>query len=347
MAYIPRFKLAIALQQLGPRQVGLYALYQLGLRTGYYRGQLSASLSKLEKLNRTFQTKYTPCLPGLPDRDHLRMLLGNQLDHLYIEADEIVGGEVRLFGGKPVPLILDPSQPLEDWTQVERGNSQLLGQDIKVIWEPGRFGWACKLAMAYHLSSDERYSEAFWLYTQRFLNSNPPYFGPLWSSAQEVAIRLVVLSFALQVFSQSKHTTVEQLERVTKAIAVHAERIPPTLVYARSQNNNHLITEALGLYTASAVLPGHPLAHRWHKLGWGWLISALRSQISPDGAYTQHSTNYHRLMLQAALWAFRVHDHAFPDMLIPSDVTSLLASSTSWLWKLADPETGRVSNSVK
>ncbi len=345
MAYFSRFKLAIkALRQLGPGQVGYYALYQLGLRSGHYQRQLSATLSRLDKLYHSVRIKYIPCLPYLPDRDHLLKLLGDQLKQLYAEADEIVSGNVRLFGGKPVPLILDPPQPLEDWAKVEQANGQLHGQDIKLIWEPGRFGWACKLAMAYHLSNDEQYAESFWFYTERFINSNPPYFGPHWSSAQEVAIRLVALAFALQVFTRSKHSTAERLELVTKAIAIHAERIPPTHVYARSQNNNHLITEALGLYTASAVLPGHPMSRRWHKLGWGWLIYALRTQISMDGTYTQHSTNYHRLMLQAALWAFAIHDHSYPDQLIPSDVTSLLACSTRWLWKLVDPESGRVPN---
>jgi hypothetical protein len=149
--------------------------------------------------------------------------------------------------------------------------------------------------MAYYLSNDERYPKTFWQNTEYFLRSNPPYLGPHWSSAQEVAIRLVALAFALQVFSRSRQASPERLKILTRAIAIHAERIPPTLAYARAQNNNHLISEALGLYTASALLPEHPFASKWHSLGWKWLQHAIRTQIDQDGTYIQHSTNYHRL----------------------------------------------------
>ena len=59
----------------------------------------------------------------------------------------------------------------------------------------------------------------------------------------------------------------------------YAERIPPTLGYARAQNNNHLLSEAAALYTAAAVLPEHPGAARWRRLGWRWLQAGLDEQI--------------------------------------------------------------------
>ncbi|MFZ0533060.1 MAG: heparinase II/III family protein, partial [Anaerolineales bacterium] len=340
-----RFVLGLkTLRQLGPHQLGLYALYQLGLRTGHYHRQLTSSFARQQSLNREPYLKLHHCLHGLPERDTLLELLGDQIGQVYAQADEIVSGKVRLFGGQPVPLVLTLPDPLKDWTKYEGGNNRIGDQDIKFLWEPARFGWACILAMAYHLSKNERYAETFWLYTDRFLSSNPPYLGPHWSSAQEVAIRVVALAFAFQVFTQSNQTTLERHEILAKSIAAHAERIHPTMVYARSQNNNHLITEALGLYTASALLPDHPLAPKWHKLGWDWMQYALRTQITPDGTYTQHSTNYHRLMLQAALWAFAVHGHSFNSEPIPQEITSRLEASTRWLWKLVDPETGRIPN---
>jgi hypothetical protein len=345
MSQFTRFGLAFkALHQLGPSQLGLYALYQLGLRTGHFERTLNSTLNKLEKLDPSVPVKFQPCLTGIPNRKVLLDQIGPQVDQLYVEANEVVKGYVRLFGGQPIPLELTPPKQLEKWTKYESGTNLIQDQDIKFIWEPGRFGWACKLAMAYYLSDDELYAEAFWLYTEKFLESNPPYLGPHWSSAQEVAIRLVALAFAIQLFAHSKQTTSERLEKIAHKIAIHAARIPPTLVYARSQNNNHLITEAMGLYTASAVLPEHPLAPRWHKLGWDWLKYAFLTQISTDGTYTQHSTNYHRLMLQAALWVYAVHDHSFRNEPIPLELTTHLEASTRWLWKIVDPETGHAPN---
>lgn len=345
MRFISDIRLAFkSLLQLGVRQTGLYALYQVGLRTGYIQRQLTSSLRNTERLSPGDQGKSQACLAGLPGREILLEMIGTQVNQLLDEADEIVGGHVRLFGGPSTPLILSPARPLEDWTRYEKGSHLFNDEDIKLIWEPGRFGWACKLAMAYYLSGNERYAETFWQNTGEFFNSNPPYLGPHWSSAQEVAIRLVALVFSLQIFTQTQHTTSERLDRIVKTIAIHAERIPPTMVYARSQNNNHLITEALGLYTASAVLPSHPRANKWHALGWKWLKNAIISQISADGTYVQHSTNYHRLMLQAALWAHAVHDYAFINERMPDEYSSRLASATNWLRKMVDPKSGRVPN---
>ncbi len=333
-----------ALRQLGVEQLGLYAIYQLGIYSGHYQRQLTSSLARLNDLNREPYLNLHPCLSGLPDREAMINLLGDQVGLLYEQGDEVISGKVRLFGGEPVPLVLNPPQPASNWTNYERKGNLIGGQDIKYIWEPGRFGWAYTLAMAYHLSSDERYAEAFWHNCELFLSSNPAYLGLHWSSAQEVAIRIVALAFALQVFIKSRQATPARLDNIAKAIAIHAERIPPTLPYARSQNNNHLITEGLGLYTASALLPEHPLTRKWHELGWKWLQHAFRTQIDQDGTYIQHSTNYHRLMLQAALWAFAVNHSSFINEPIPEDITNRLQASTRWLWKLVDPESGRVPN---
>jgi hypothetical protein len=344
MNHPSRFLIGLkALRQLGLNQLGLYGLYQLGLRTGHYRRTLTTVLTRLKTFTYPSYFAFHPVLP-MPDREQLLNLLGDQIGMLTQQADEIVHGKVQLFGGQPVPLQLNLNQPLHDWTDYELGRQGINQQDIKFIWEPGRFGWACTLAMAYYLSKNEQYAQAFWDYTEGFITSNPPYFGPHWSSAQEVAIRLIALTFSYQIFAQSSHSTTQRKAQLAHEIAIHAERIPPTMVYARSQNNNHLITEALGLYTASAVLPQHPLALRWHRQGLRWLLYSFSNQIEVDGTYIQHSTNYHRLMLQAALWFISVRNYSFQHELIPPEVLERLAASVDWLRSLIDPETGYVPN---
>ena len=345
MSQISRIKLVFkAISQLGPGQVGLYSIYRLGLITGHYDRSLRVALKKLESMEGSNRFKIKPCLTGLPDRNIILEQVGSQVDNIFEEADEIVNGYIRMFGGQPVRLDLTLQEPLENWTKYELGSNLIVGKDIKYIWEQGRFGWALKLAMAFHLSKDEKYAEAFWQYTEQFLASNPPFMGPHWVSAQEVAIRLVAIAYASQIFTISPKTTPERLEKIARTVAIHAERIPPTMVYARSQSNNHLISEAMGLYTASAVLPDHPLAPKWHKLGKEWMKNAFLTQITGDGTYTQHSTNYHRLMLQAALWIFSVHESSFMNEPITPELFSRLKASTDWLWKLVDPDTGQVPN---
>jgi hypothetical protein len=259
-------------------------------------------------------------------------------------ADEIVGGEFRPFGGEPAPLQLAFKEPLAHWTAYETHRAPLPTPipsiqnpegDLKFIWESARFGWAYALGRAFHLTQEERYAETFWRHTETFLEVNPPYYGPHWMNGQEVALRLLALIWAYGVFEAAAASSPRRLERLSVAIAAHAARIPPTLVYARAQNNNHLLTEAAALYAAGRAL-GQP---RLQALGWRWLNRGLRRQISSYGEYIQHSANYHRVMLGAALWVEAIREEAWPAL-----THQALGRATHWLFSLLDPATGRVPN---
>ncbi len=323
-----------AWRALGSKPLALYAYHTLALHSGLYR-LLTPTKRQLPITN--YQLSI---LSRLPSKDELIRVLGDHAATLINEADEILSGRVRLFGGDPRPLELIPTAPLQHWTAYRDG--WLNSQDIKLIWEPGRFGWATILARAYHLSGEEKYARSFWNYAEKFIEANSPNHGPHWASAQEVALRLISLSFCYSVFASSPETTPERTALFANAIAAHAKRIPPTLAYARAQNNNHLLTEAVGLYTAAAVLPNHPRAARWKRLGWRWLNWAFQNQIEPDGTYIQHSANYHRLMLQAALWAARMTKMQGDSL--PAKTLERLAAATRWLLELLDEESGRVPN---
>jgi hypothetical protein len=339
---LTRISLAMkALRELGPRQLSLYSLYKLGIALRIYNQRTPKSGIH------GIQSKLTPLLI-LPDpTDLLALISAEALSHLVTEADEIVRGKVRLFGGDPQTLSLAPPGTLHHWTAYEKGDPALAGwDDIKLLWEPARFGWAFTLGRAYMLMGTEAYPAAFWRYLDFFLDANPVNMGPNWASAQEVAFRIMAFTFAAQVFAQSPQTTAERQARITRAVAEHAARIPATLVYARAQNNNHLLSEALGLITASLALPEHPDAGRWGVLGWKWFNRGLESQIEDDGTYSQHSTNYHRLMLVLALWGTRMQ-HAASDLKyarLSGKALRKLNPAVKWLLALCDPDTGQVPN---
>ncbi len=328
-----------ALSEIGPIQIGQFALYKLALRTGWLR-RLTRFPSKTGMSFRAGSIK--PVL-SLPDPMQLQaVILTDNLSFLWDEAAEILAGRVRLFGSEPVELQLRIPGLLAHWTEYETGRKISGVEDIKFVWEPGRFGWAYTLGRAYWLGRDDRYALAFWSFTEAFLEANPPYLGPHWSSAQEVALRLLALVFAAQIFLESKHSTPERMARLAMAIANHAARIPPSLVYARAQNNNHLLSEAAGLYTAGICLPDHPEAQRWRTLGWKWFNRGLQSQIDEDGSYMQHSTNYHRLMLQLGLWMDSLS--GIQGQGLPEASLEKLAKATRWLFRLLDHPSGRVPN---
>jgi len=127
-----------------------------------------------------------------------------------------------------------------------------------------------------------------------------------------------------------------------KSIADHADRIPPTISYAKAQNNNHLISEAVGLFTAGIFLPEHPHAGKWEQLGLKWFHRGVNSQISEDGEYIQHSNNYHRMMLTLALWMKVLLQYR--SQKIDSQAHSKLSHASKWLMGQFDPISGQVPN---
>ena len=344
---ISKLQLAIkAIKELGPSQVSLYAAYRLGLRTGYLHWKTNRIRKhalqdpKMYPLRTVFQ---------LPDPDLINNTIGESgLKGLLLEADEIVSGKVRLFGGQPINLSLSPISELEHWTKIEENEFQIASDsprdvlDPKFIWEPARFDWAYTLGRAFFISQDEKYARSFWQYFKEFNELNPPDLGANWVSAQEVSLRLIALTFAHTIFKQSIESTPQREELLARSLVEHAIRIPATLSYARAQNNNHLLSEAAGLFTAGTALPDHPDAPQWREQGWHWFNEGMRSQISEDGAYIQHSTNYHRLMLQLALWVNLISDHQ--ELSFPEKTKNRIRMAVRWLIELCDHENGSVPN---
>lgn len=323
----------LALRELGIRRVFLFGIYRIGLFTGYFRWRTPARKQRQTSQQPTFQPVFT-----LPEKAELMGLLGGQLAELIQEAEEILDGKVRLFGGDPVSLLLNPNGAEKHWTKF-RVNA---GEDIKFIWEPGRFGWAFTLGRAYLATGDERYAAAFWSYWEVFTASNPVNCGPNWQSGQEVALRLIALLYALQVFSKSSHSTQERTDHLLQAIVDHSNRIPPTLIYARAQDNNHLISEACGLLLAGTALPDNPRAVSWRQTGIRWLEYAFRKQFEADGSYIQHSMNYHRMVLQLALLALTGASKTGKHF--SSEVMANLAAGTRWLIAQMDAQSGDTPN---
>jgi hypothetical protein len=325
-----------AARQLGLEQVGLYAQYQLALRSGWLRRSTPAK--EPTDTSETEAYELALGLVSVPNRDQMAQLVGDQAAALLAEANDLDQGRVRLFGGPPQDLDLVVPLPLNHWTSIALDESKIGVEDIKYLWEPARFTWVYTLVRAYILSGDESYVETFWQQFEAFTDINLPNMGPNWVSAQEVAIRLISFTFAYQVFCSAVSSTEERIARLCSSIADHAARIPATLVYARAQNNNHLLSEAAGLITAGIAIPAHPKAQSWMMLGRRWFNHALETQITSSGTYVQHSTSYHRMMLQLALWVSNLEDSITPAN------KERLAAATEWLLGVVDPVTGRVPN---
>ena len=293
-----------------------------------------------------------------PDADlskSLEGILANQKSELIRQAQEILSGKFRLFNFFSVDLGFPPAwdvtPSLEELEPAKKINfdrhwstysTLSFPSDIKLLWETSRFGWVYVLGRAYRLSKQDEYFEGFWKLLISWRSMNRPNAGPNWISAQEVALRLLALIFAWHAFYPMLRQLPDQMLLLADMIAVHAARIPHSLDYSRAQGNNHLITEAVALYTVGLLFPEFRRAARWKKQGRYWLRHAVEEQIFTDGGYVQHSANYHRHALYAFLWAYqlaKVNNEPFSPRF-----AELLSKSTDLLRQMVDPVSGLASN---
>ena len=314
-------------------------LYQAGLRSGYFK-LVTPSLD-INALLPDEQLKPNWFL-ALPEKIQLLKISSRQDPALFNSADEILQKKIRFYGEELKPLVLAPEEEPVHWTLYERGAIRPRHKDIKDVWEPARFNWAIILGRAYYLSGSEKYARAFWQYFEEFLASNPVNQGLNWTSAQEVALRMIAMIISAHLVKSSAQSTEERMKSLCIYAADHASRIPPTLCYAKAQNNNHLLSEAVGLYTAATFLPNHPKAASWREKGLRWFEKAVETQIAADGTYIQYSTNYHRLMLILTLWMQLLQEKEH--LIFKDKILNKLASAANWLAVRLDEISGQVPN---
>ena len=212
--------------------------------------------------------------------------------------------------------------------------------DIKVVWEPSRFGFAYALVRAYWRTGDESYPETFWRLFEDWWQNNPPNCGANWKCGQEVAFRVMAVCFALHGFLDSRSTTGERVRMVGQFMAVCGERIDRHIDYALSQKNNHGFSEALGLWTIGVLFPEFASADRWRERGRRLLEQLCEELICPDGSFSQHSMNYHRVMLHDLLWCFRLAElNGLP---FGGKAISRFSQAANFLYQCHDQESGKV-----
>jgi asparagine synthase (glutamine-hydrolysing) len=225
------------------------------------------------------------------------------------ELAETRHGAQRFFSGDPVAVGWPPAwhrHPAtgEEWPRVHWTRLPDFGPtDVKWLWELGRFGIAWTAVRAWWLTGDDRHAVTFWDLVESWRSANPPNRGVHWMCGQECALRALAWCFGLFGLLDAPATTPERVTTLVEMLAAHGDRIEANLGYAVSQKNNHAINEALGLWTIGTVFPFLAAARRWEAKGRDVLEREAVRQVYDDGAYVQHSVNYHRLVLQSYAWA--------------------------------------------
>jgi hypothetical protein len=250
-------------------------------------------------------------------------------EHLRVDAGTPPAWNRNCLTGEALPTEIH-------WSEIHDFGSG----DIKLVWEPNRFAFAYALVRMYWRTGDDSFAELFWRLVEDWQRQNPPQCGPNWKCGQEVALRVMAWCFGLYGFLGSSATTATRLALLAQMIAVSGQRIDGNLSYALSQQNNHGISEAMGLWTIGLLFPEFREASRWKQTGRKLLERLGRQLIYDDGGFSQHSLNYHRVMLHDYVWSLRLgelHDERFS-----SELYDRLGRAGQLLFQLQDEETGEV-----
>jgi len=262
-------------------------------------------------------------------------------------ADEIASGSLDFFHNTTLETGFPPDwhknpftgqRAPEDvhWSDIREFDHG----DIKTIWEPSRFGFAFTFVRAYWRTGDDRYAELFWQAFEDWCCKNPPQLGPNWKCGQEVSFRVMAWCFALYGLVDSRTSTPERVAQLGRAVFLSGRRIEANLAYALSQHNNHGISEAVGLYTIGILFPEFADSERWRTGGRQTLEAQALELIYEDGSFAQHSTNYHRLILHALLWASRLAD--LNEEPLSGAVRQRITTASEYLYQIQDQVSGKV-----
>jgi hypothetical protein len=267
------------------------------------------------------------------------------------EAERILAGTLPFFGQLSFATEFPPRwfhnpttgqtvSPQHPWTQMRFASPEY--GDLKFILEPSRFLFVYPLVRAYALSGDEKFPQAFWNAIEDWAKHSPPMAGPLWICGQECSLRILAWSFALHGFIHSPSTTSDRIALLISMIASQAWRTAQTLGYARSQRSNHLISEAVGLWTVGTLYPELREANVWQNLGAHLLHEAVLDQITPEGVSQQHSFNYQRLILHQLLWTLRLAEiYRAP---LHHDIRARTQAAFEFMRSWVDPISGLAPN---
>ncbi|MHB8865396.1 MAG: alginate lyase family protein [Pirellulaceae bacterium] len=273
-----------------------------------------------------------------------------QVDVLSV-CEQALRGEYSYFSrwtgqlGWPPNFNRDPVHSVdwpvgEHWMQTARSGPPR--HDIKFVWEPNRFTLAYHFARAYRRDGDERWAEAFWTMFDAWVAQNPVQQSVAWGCGQEIALRLMAMLTAAFATLESPHATPERLWSLARLAWQSAHRIDININYAISQENNHALSEALGLWTVGLLFDEFADARRWRDRGRRILDSECWRQIYEDGSFVQHSLSYHRVMLDDLMWCIRLGQINIDPL--PEIVFDRFRRATDWLAQLVDPISGRVPN---
>jgi len=174
--------------------------------------------------------------------------------------------------------------------------------DLILFWELNRHQHFITLGIAYWLTGDQRYVDAFSSQVRSWIETNPLQHGVNWYYGLEVSIRLLAWTVAFQFFRGTLEFREETGKAFLKNLWQQADFLSSHLQTTReSVPNNHMMAELVGLALVGAAFPEFRAAAAWRKTGLSLLNQQATAQTYPDGVNKEQATGYHRFVAELLL----------------------------------------------
>ncbi|TLX75671.1 hypothetical protein E9993_08920 [Labilibacter sediminis] len=267
-------------------------------------------------------------------------------EQLLIQANKLIEGSIPYYSShwlkqsNPPNWFINPFNGAEcnenylHWTEIADFNKDI--GDIKNIWEISRFSWLSILARAYVVSGEGVYLDTINGWIKDWLEKNPVNQGPNWKCGQEASFRVFNLLNAAHILNQEDNPS----DLLIEIIEVHVKRISGNLRYAIAQRNNHATSEASALLIGASWLERvcsekKSRYKKYARVGRAKLERAVNNLVYEDGAFAQHSVNYHRLFLDTlslvVFWQRNLKLKALSQQFM-----EIAAKSFDWLLTITD-----------
>lgn len=238
-------------------------------------------------------------------------------NQLVLDANHLLKGEWQLFGWKTIDLgappcwhrdpnfgtVIDPDIP------AHRLNHRDLpsGADVRTIWEINRWAEMTRLAMHGWINHDLDAIRTSQLWVEDWCDRNPPGVGINWTSALEVALRLINFTWFDTLVSAVGDSTLScaQTSLVKRIVPIHAAWICRYRSNGSSANN-HLLGELSALILSGSRWPGLEKITCSIEKNWQMLGNEILSQFAEDGGSREQALHYHLFSFDLAWQAARV-----------------------------------------
>ncbi|MCF0072438.1 heparinase II/III family protein [Dyadobacter sp. CY261] len=276
------------------------------------------------------------------------MRRNSPLKQLRWRVDQIKAGRFRYFSGQWFQISDWHTNPLtgfvydrrEHWSGINDFSRE--AGDIKFVWEKSRFTFLYDLIRYDFHFSDDQSAQVFDLITD-WIDKNPVNCGPNWKCSQEISLRVLNWVFALHYYRFSATLSQPLLDKMFCSIYDQMRHVAANIRFSEiAVRNNHVLTEALGLYVVGLMFPQFPGSSKWRARGKSLFETEIASQISADGTYIQFSMNYHRVVIQLLTWGIRLAE--LNDDPMPNAVHSGAKASLEFLRVCQNNENGHLPN---